>query len=44
MGIVTYSAFAYLMTAVISYLMMGVIVAIYRLTGSEKEKEKKGGM
>lgn len=41
MGVISYTVFAYVMTAAISYLLMGVVVMIQRATGKSKEGEKE---
>ena len=41
MGPVAYSLFAYALTAVISYAVVGVIVLVDRLTGRGQRKEEK---
>lgn len=41
MGVLSYTVLAYAMTAVISYMLMGVVVLVHRITGAKKTEDMK---
>ena len=43
MGIVVYSLFAYLFTALVSLLVVGIIVTVSRLTDRKPTENQEGG-